>query len=166
MIYFFKLLFLSAVAINSINGTAFHKAPLQTNLEEAKNLILQTKSMTDDLVELVQQQIDIQTVLTQEFDFYLTNYSSVNKMTLEAGQAEELSVQLLDLIDKTIENSLLLESKANESIKLASIQAKTAKTCLKNPCGYGQCIANFLEGSFSCICPEGITGKYLFLIIK
>jgi hypothetical protein len=164
---FFLMLFLSAVSINSINGIIdFEKAPLLTNLEEAGKLILQTKSMTDDLVKLVQQQIDIQSVLIQEFDFYSTNYSSVNKMTLEAGQAEELSVQLLDLIDKTIENSLLLESKADESINLASIQAKSAKACLKNPCGDGQCIANFLEGSFSCRCPEGLTGKSFYFLLS
>jgi hypothetical protein len=44
-------------------------------------------------------------------------------MTLKAIEAEKLSLPLLDLIDITHENSMLLENKADKSIKFASIQA-------------------------------------------
>jgi hypothetical protein len=167
MLYFF-IIFFNEVSLTSINGDycTLCKASLQNPYEEAGNLTYQSLCMTDDLVKLVQKQIEIHSVWTQEFNFYLTDYNYVNRMTLKAIEAEKLSLQLLDLIDITHENSMLLENKADESIEFASTQAKAAELCLKNPCINGKCIVDFLKGSFSCRCYEGSTGKSLFLSIK
>ena len=163
---FFIFLLISGILFHTTNllhttSCPLCDAPTLKKIKETEILAVKAQSSINDLVRIATDQTDIQFRLTQDIILNYANYTSIRELSLIAIQAEQLSIQLTDLIDTAIQTSLLVESRADQSNILASFLANSAALCDPNPCHESECIVDFLAGSFMCNCNPGYYGNLI-----